>query len=111
MVTDDRKTLRFGGNVTAIKRLRHRRPGARADSLLRRAKPPTKPRGSGGIGGASSDPPLFYALETIPCGLAASDTLLDHLELMRLFSALMAGLTTLFVFLFLRETLPSAPWA
>jgi 4-amino-4-deoxy-L-arabinose transferase-like glycosyltransferase len=68
-------------------------------------------RGSGGIGGASSDPPLYYLLETIPYGLAASGTLLDQLELMRLLSALMAGLTALFVFLFLRETLPSARWA
>jgi 4-amino-4-deoxy-L-arabinose transferase-like glycosyltransferase len=36
---------------------------------------------------------------------------LDRLELMRLLSALMAGLTALFVFLFIREALPGVPWA
>ena len=67
--------------------------------------------GSGGVGGAHSDPPLFYLLETVPYGLASGGTLLDQLEAMRLFSALMAGLTALFVFLFVRETLPGVRWA
>ncbi len=60
---------------------------------------------------AASQPPLYYALETIPYYLASSGSLLDRLEAMRLLSALLAGLTALFVFLFLRETLPGAPWA
>lgn len=67
--------------------------------------------GSGGAGGAASSPPLYYLLETIPYGLASAGTLLDQLELMRLLSALLAGLTALFVFLFLREALPAVPWA
>jgi hypothetical protein len=67
--------------------------------------------GSGGIGGASSDPPLYYLLETIPYGLASGGTLLEQLETMRLFSALMAGLTALFIFLFVREALPGVQWA
>ncbi len=67
--------------------------------------------GSGDVGGAGSGPPLYYLLETIPYGLASAGTLLDQLELMRLMSALMGGLTALFVFLFLRETLPATPWA
>jgi hypothetical protein len=67
--------------------------------------------GEGGVGGAYADPPLYYLLETIPYGLASSGTLLDQLEGMRLLSALMAGLTALFVFLFLRETLPGVRWA
>jgi hypothetical protein len=67
--------------------------------------------GEGGVGGAYADPPLYYLLETIPYGLASSGTLLDQLEGMRLLSALMAGITALFVFLFLRETLPRARWA
>ncbi len=67
--------------------------------------------GEGGVGGAYADPPLYYALETIPYGLASSGTLLDQLEAMRLLSALMAGITALFVFLFLRETLPAERWA
>jgi hypothetical protein len=68
-------------------------------------------RGTGGVGGARSDPPLFYVLETIPYGLTSGGTLLDQLEGMRLLSALMAGLTALFIFLFLREALPGVRWA
>jgi hypothetical protein len=64
-----------------------------------------------GAGVAASQPPLYYALEAIPYGLGAGGSLLDQLELMRLLSALMAGFTAFFVFLFVRETLPSAPWA
>ena len=67
--------------------------------------------GNGAVGGAHSDPPLFYMLETIPYGLASTGTLLDQLEAMRLLSALMGGLTALFAFLFIRETLPESRWA
>jgi len=67
--------------------------------------------GSGGAGVAASEPPLYYALQTIPYFLGSSGTLLDRLELMRLLSALMAGLTALFVYLFIREALPGAAWA
>jgi 4-amino-4-deoxy-L-arabinose transferase-like glycosyltransferase len=65
----------------------------------------------GGAGLAGSEPPLYYALQTIPYYLESSGTLLARLELMRLFSALLAGLTALFTFLFVRESLPRAPWA
>ena len=65
----------------------------------------------GDAGVAASEPPLYYALEAIPYGLGTGGTLLDRLELMRLLSALMAGLTALFVFLFVRETLPRVRWA
>jgi 4-amino-4-deoxy-L-arabinose transferase-like glycosyltransferase len=67
--------------------------------------------GSGTAGGASSSPPLYYLLQTLPYGLASAGTVLDQLEAMRLLSTLMAGLTAIFVFLFLRESLPGAPWA
>jgi Predicted membrane protein (DUF2142) len=67
--------------------------------------------GSEYAGVAASEPPLYYALEAIPYRLGAGGTLLDRIELMRLLSALMAGLTALFTFLFARETLPRAPWA
>ena len=67
--------------------------------------------GEGGVGGSYADPPLYYLLQTIPYGLASPGTLLDQLEAMRLLSALMAGLTALFVFLFVREALPGVPWA
>ena len=62
-------------------------------------------------GVAASQPPLYYALEAVPYGLAKSGTVLDRLQLMRLMSALFAGLTALFVFMFVRETLPGVRWA
>jgi hypothetical protein len=65
--------------------------------------------GSPAAGAATQQPPLYYALETIPYSVGG--TLLDRLALMRLMSALMAGLTAIFVFLFVRETLPREPWA
>ncbi len=64
-----------------------------------------------GVGGAVHDPPLYYMLETIPYGLSSAGTLLEQLQLMRLLSALMAGLTALFAFMFVRETLPAVRWA
>jgi 4-amino-4-deoxy-L-arabinose transferase-like glycosyltransferase len=60
---------------------------------------------------AAGEPPLYYALETIPYRLAESGTLLDRVQLMRLLSAAMAALTALFTFLFVRETLPGVRWA
>jgi hypothetical protein len=72
---------------------------------------PLSRRGEGDAGVASSEPPLYYALETIPYALGAGGTLLDSLELMRLLSALMAGFTALFAFLFVREALPGVRWA
>jgi hypothetical protein len=67
--------------------------------------------GSPAAGLAASEPPLYYALETIPYDLASSGSLLDRLQLMRLMSALFAGLSAMFVFLFVREALPGEPWA
>ena len=64
-----------------------------------------------GAGVAASEPPLYYALQAIPYSLGAGGTLLDRIELMRLLSAVMAGFTALFSFLFVREALPRAPWA
>jgi 4-amino-4-deoxy-L-arabinose transferase-like glycosyltransferase len=69
---------------------------------------------SGGNGAAlavGGEPPLYYALQGIPYRLAAGGTVLDQLALMRLLSALLAGATVLFVFLFLREALPGHPWS
>ena len=60
---------------------------------------------------AAAQPPLYYLLQTIPYWLASGGTLLDQLELMRLLSALMAALTALFAFLFVREALPGVRWA
>jgi hypothetical protein len=60
-------------------------------------------------GVATLQPPLYYALEAVPYSLGG--TILDRLALMRLLSALMAGGTALFAFLFLREALPGVRWA
>jgi 4-amino-4-deoxy-L-arabinose transferase-like glycosyltransferase len=84
---------------------------AQRRQLERDLSQPLSRRGPGGAGVATSEPPLYYALQTIPYALASSGSILDRLELMRLLSALMGALTALFVFLFLREALPSARWA
>ena len=67
--------------------------------------------GVGGAGTERSQPPLYYAIEAIPYLAGAHLNLLDRLELVRLVSALMAGLTALFAFLFVREALPRERWA
>jgi 4-amino-4-deoxy-L-arabinose transferase-like glycosyltransferase len=67
--------------------------------------------GSESAGVASSEPPLYYALEAIPYAIAFHSSILVRLQLMRLVSAMLAGLTALFVYLFVREALPAEPWA
>jgi Predicted membrane protein (DUF2142) len=67
------------------------------------------PKGSYAAGSAKAQPPLYYALEAVPYSLA--NNALTRLQLMRLLSALMAGFTALFVYLFVREALPAEPWA
>ncbi|HEX7292171.1 MAG TPA: DUF2142 domain-containing protein [Conexibacter sp.] len=62
-------------------------------------------------GEAEPEPPLYYALEAIPSRVADGRSLLDRLMLMRLGSALLAGLTALLCFRFVRECLPAEPWA
>ena len=75
------------------------------------SQPGLSRKGDGSVGVAASEPPLYYALQTIPYELGSGSTLLTRLELLRLLSALLCGLTVLFVFLFIREALPAAPWA
>jgi hypothetical protein len=84
---------------------------AQQRALLASLSSGLSPVGPGDAGVAASEPPAFYALETIPYELGSDGTLLDRLELMRLVSALTAGVTALFAFLFVRESLPGAPWA
>jgi 4-amino-4-deoxy-L-arabinose transferase-like glycosyltransferase len=62
--------------------------------------------GSPSAGVATSEPPLYYLLEAIPYTVGSHANLLTRLQLMRLFSALFAGLTAMFAFLFVREALP-----
>ncbi|HXW59628.1 MAG TPA: DUF2142 domain-containing protein [Solirubrobacteraceae bacterium] len=68
--------------------------------------------GSDAAGVATSQPPLYYLLETVPYEIASGSSLLARLTLMRLLSALFAGVTAMFAFLFVRETLPAthAAW-
>jgi Predicted membrane protein (DUF2142) len=72
---------------------------------------PLATEGEGSTGVSASQPPLYYAIETIPYALGSAGNLLDQDVLMRLLSALMGGVTALFVFLFVREALPGARWA
>jgi len=65
----------------------------------------------GGLTNTTNNPPLYYALQFVPLKIASAGDFLDRLLAMRLFSALLAGLTAAFAFLFLREVLPGSPWA
>jgi 4-amino-4-deoxy-L-arabinose transferase-like glycosyltransferase len=78
------------------------------EALARARTDPTT--GSPAAGVADSQPPLYYALESVPYLLASGGSELARLQAMRLMSALFAGLTALFVFLFVREALPAARW-
>jgi hypothetical protein len=69
---------------------------AQQQALQRDLAWPLSRQGSGGAGLASTEPPLYYALETIPYALASSGSILDRLELMRLLTAVMGALTALF---------------
>jgi Predicted membrane protein (DUF2142) len=71
------------------------------------------PVGGGGSVGVGLYPPLYYATLAVPylATKAAGGHLLEQLVLMRILSALYAGITVLLVFMFLRELLPRAPWA
>lgn len=82
---------------------------ARLDHDL--SQPGLSRKGDGSVGVAASEPPLYYALQTVPYELGSGSSLLGRLELMRLLSALLSGLTVLLVFLFIREALPAVPWA
>jgi hypothetical protein len=67
-------------------------------------------QGGGEAGIATSEPPLYYAIQAIPYELARGN-MLNQLQLMRFVGALFGAMTALFVFLFLRELLPRWPWA
>jgi 4-amino-4-deoxy-L-arabinose transferase-like glycosyltransferase len=67
--------------------------------------------GSGDALTATPNPPLYYALQTIPYKLVATGSVLDKLQAMRVLSALIGAVTVLLVFLFLRELLPGSRWA
>jgi hypothetical protein len=74
------------------------------------ARPLARSDPEGATGVSASQPPLYYALEAIPYKLASAGGMLDQVALMRLFSALFAGITALFAYLFLREAIPETRW-
>lgn len=67
--------------------------------------------GGGGYTTDTNNPPLYYFGAAAVYHLSPSSALPDRVHLLRLFSALLAAVTVLFVFLFVRELLPSTPWA
>ncbi len=62
-------------------------------------------------GAAANYPPLYYALEAIPYRVFEGGSFFDRLLAMRIFSALFAGFTAGFCFLFARELFPGSRWA
>jgi 4-amino-4-deoxy-L-arabinose transferase-like glycosyltransferase len=82
------------------------------DRVLKRdLAQPLSPLSDGATSPATNQPPLYYALAAIPYWLSPSHQILTRLTIMRLLSALLAAGTVLAVFMFLRELLPSLPWA
>jgi 4-amino-4-deoxy-L-arabinose transferase-like glycosyltransferase len=79
------------------------------EAEVARAVDMSPPPGDGPAGAAASEPPLYYAIEAIPYELGAGGGVLDQIALMRLLSALMAGVTSLFAFMFIRDALPANP--
>jgi 4-amino-4-deoxy-L-arabinose transferase-like glycosyltransferase len=84
-----------------------------ADRLKRALDGRSSHVGGGGDAGVGGYPPLYYAALVVPYKLAslAGGDPPDRFNAMRLGSALFAGLTVLFVTMFLRELLPRHRWA
>jgi hypothetical protein len=77
-------------------------------ALALQASTPQSPTKAAGV--ATGEPPLYYAEQAVPYSLAGG-TVLERLAIMRLLSALLGGITALFVFLFVREAVPGVAWA
>ena len=67
--------------------------------------------GTGNAATASSNPPLYYMAQAAVYRAARGLPVTERLALMRVLSALVAGLTVLCIYHFLRELLPGAPLA
>jgi Predicted membrane protein (DUF2142) len=79
--------------------------------IVAEGRQPLPRRASIAQGEGEPEPPLYYALESIPYRAASGSTLLDRMLAMRLLSAAFAGVTALLCFLFVRECLPGRRWA
>jgi 4-amino-4-deoxy-L-arabinose transferase-like glycosyltransferase len=82
----------------------HRRLEAAVDRPADRA-------GEGGSSNATQNPPLYYSMAAAAYRLSPFTHLPDRVHAMRIVSALLAAITVLLAFLFLRELLPGTPWA
>jgi 4-amino-4-deoxy-L-arabinose transferase-like glycosyltransferase len=86
--------------------------GAEAERDLARAQRPGLDRvGSAFAATATSNPPLYYLPQALVYRVTHGADVTGRLAAMRLVSTLMAALTALCVFLFLRELLPRSPLA
>jgi 4-amino-4-deoxy-L-arabinose transferase-like glycosyltransferase len=65
----------------------------------------------GGYTTDTNNPPLYYFTAAGVYHLSPWTSLPDRVHFLRLLSALIAACTVLLVFLFLRELIPSTPWA
>lgn len=72
---------------------------------------PASQLSEGGYTTDTNNPPLYYFAAATVYHLSPWTSLPDRVHAMRLFSALLAAVTVLFVFLFLRELMPSTRWA
>jgi 4-amino-4-deoxy-L-arabinose transferase-like glycosyltransferase len=79
--------------------------------LQRNVDTPADRVSSGGYTTDTNNPPLYYYAAAAVYHLSPWTTLPDRVHVLRLLSALLAAVTVLFVFLFLRELIPSTPWA
>jgi 4-amino-4-deoxy-L-arabinose transferase-like glycosyltransferase len=79
--------------------------------LERNVETPAGRRSEGGYTTDTNNPPLYYFAAAAIYRLSPWNALPDRVHVLRLFSALLAAVTVLFVFLFLRELLPSTPSA
>src|SRR3954452_3886228 len=105
------RALGFAGVIG----VRDNRPphGPGIDARLRAIERSRSSRvGGGDPAGAVVYPPTFYALESVPyLASPTGSSLLDRLVWMRALCALLAGLTVFLTSRFLRELLPTQPWA
>ncbi len=72
---------------------------------------PAPSPGALNAGTAAGEPPLFYALQTVPYTIGRAGNLLDSVQLMRLLSAVIGAIAALFIFFFIREVLSGSVWA
>src|SRR4051794_13991980 len=113
--SDEENALLRALDFAGVIGVRDNRPphGPGIDARLRAIERSRSSRvGGGDPAGAVVYPPTFYALESVPyLASPTGSSLLDRLVWMRALCALLAGLTVFLTYRFLRELLPTQPWA